>query len=179
MPKLSVAMCPIRMDSTSDSFEFICEVPKYALSATTYGENYEEYETVDFPVMFQSETDAESDTLPATSGNLEEYEILDLKDLHKVSSFVEIDNAKFFVKNDILNSNDGDMIRVELLDNAKNIGVGTKIYFNKISVDETYLTVQTELSGYSFNSEDDRFVVYRHKLLRNVLPHSVSGPSGC
>ena len=164
-------MCPIRMDSTSDSFEFICEVPKYALSATTYGENYEEYETVDFPVMFQSETDAESDVLPATSENLKEYEILDLEDLHKVSSFVEIDNAKFFVNNDILNSNDGDMIRVELLDNAKNIGVGTKVYFNKISVDEIYLTVQTELSGYSFNSEDDRFVVYKgekHKVEDNL-----------
>lgn len=164
-------MCPIRMDSTSDSFQFICEVPKYALSATTYGENYEEYETVDFPVMFQSETDAESDILSATSENLKEYEILDLEDLHKVSSFVEIDNARFFVKNDILNANDGDMIRVELLDNAKNIGVGTKMYFNKISVDETYLTVQTELSGYSFNSKDDRFVVYKgekHKVEANL-----------
>lgn len=164
-------MCPIRMDSTSESFEFICEVPKYALTATTYGENYEEYETEDFPVMFQSETDAESDTLPATSANLEDYEILDIEDLHKVGCFVVIDDAKFFVQYDVLNSNDGDMIRVELLDNAKNISVGTKVYFNNTLNEETYLTVQTAKTEYSFNDYDERFVVYKgekHKVIDNL-----------
>jgi hypothetical protein len=165
-------MCPIRMDFNNDSFEFICEVPKYALSATTYGEKYEEYETVDFPVMFESEIATKSGVFPATSENLkEDYEILDLDDLYKVTSFVIIDETRFFVINDILNTNDGNMIRVELIDNAKNIGVGTKVYFNNVVGDETYLNVHTNLEEYSFNQNDDRFVVYKgekHKVVENL-----------
>ena len=165
-------MCPIRMDLDSNGgFSFICEVPKYALSATTYGDNYEEYETVDYQVMFLTEIGNGNEVAEAVSDNMTDYEILDLEDLYKLTSFVVIDDARFFVSYDVLNSNDGDMIRVELTDNAKNISIGTKVYFNNTVNDTTHLKVETNQSGYSFNENEERFVVYKgekYKVVENL-----------
>ena len=161
--------CPIRIDKTinpetgKESFEFFCEVPKYALSANTYGDNFEEYETVDYPVMFFVENDGEREASPATSENLEGYGIFDIEDLYKITTFVDIEDNRFFVDSDVINTNSGDMIRVELLDPAYSIGVGTRVYFDSDAINSKELKVETDLSGYSFNPNDTRFVVYRNE----------------
>ena len=155
--------CPIVQKMNGDSYEFKCEIPKYVLNETSYGENYEFYEIVEKEVYFLNEIpdNGDAEYIELNSNTISQYnlEVLDLQDLKKLICYVKIDEAYFLIENDLMNSNDGRKIAVYLESHYPNISVGERIWF-KDNVSEDSRLMVYKANPYGFNDNESEFVVF-------------------
>ena len=178
--------CQVKQNISGDSYEFVCEIPHYVLSASTVLDNLQ---TEEFPLYFADEFGEEgarahyaeivneenegTDHL-LNSDNVDKHFVYNLNDLKNVNSFIYIkDNEKayFDVEYDIMNANDGNEIIVYLNNMYSPLNVGENITFinnkenrheAKIYNSKDFVSGDTEEEYVIFNSR-------KYKLEKNLM----------
>lgn len=107
--------CKIVKTDTEDGFIFQCQVPSYLISG-----NEDSYGMMYFDVLFFENGDESPNFdetiqgIPFTSEYAKKYGITSIDDLSRMTLYVNIESSYFRVENDIINSNGGREIMIQL-----------------------------------------------------------------
>ena len=139
--------------NTNNDYCFFCSIPKNAISSTT-DESHEE-----FQLYYEIDGSVESKEI-LDNNTFSGHGVHDLHDLYKVRSFIEVDNSRFYVNRDIMNSNEGRQIAVYLEDEQNTINVGDKLIFSDEGSTSSIQDVYSDSGG--------SFVIYNSQKYRIV-----------
>lgn len=146
-----------------DSPMFVCEIPNYILDP------YERKEEHLTPNLYPIMTDVNKVLTVEEANNLN---IFSLQDLHKIHSYILIDDTMKDVAYDIQNSDNGQSIIVYLANNDdSNVKVNSEIVLCDLQESSTEEIVY-KLTDFGGNSDDDgEFVLYngiKYKVIENL-----------
>ena len=161
--------CNVRQKYSGDTFEFVCDIPKYLFSEIIDEEPYD-LETEEFPLYYVLEYGEEGASYhyresvesgwTLDSEHQEEHHILNMNDLKTLNTFIYIEkyeDAYFKVEYDVMNANSGNEIIIYLNDTHSAINEDDKVYFTN-GVEDSYIATIYNSSDYGGADED--FVLY-------------------
>lgn len=156
--------CEIKKLSIGDSYEFVCEIPKYVISGGSMEDGLEpkEYKVYfSYDVGNESMMNAYAEAIENNQFlNYDNYNKHGVKEFNELKSilafvYVEEDEAYFRVTYDVLNANSSNEIILHMSNIYSPLKVGEKVEFVNSSENEFYSTVY---NSNSFGGKNEEFV---------------------
>ena len=174
--------CPIKKVVSGDSYNFLCEIPKFVLSGGTSLEPkpYQVYFLNDLgygnlEASYRETVNSESaSSFMVNSENYSEHGVKTLDELKNISSFVYVsgetggDDVCVTVENDIMSANYGAEIAIYLDNIYSPLNIGERLELVDTS-SERYAAPIYNSSGYS--GQDESFVLYngdKYTIKKNI-----------
>ena len=166
--------CQVSQKYSGDSYQFVCEVPLYVLSAKTE-DMVDNLDVNEYPLYFVGEfgdkgaehsyEEFYNDDFLINSDNIDKHSVYNLNDLKNVLSFIKIteEDAFFNVENDILNANDGTEIIVYLSNVYSPLSEGDEINFIEYVNENNEYIVYNSKDYKGYKSENEEYVIYNSK----------------
>ena len=172
--------CNVKQKYSGDSYQFVCEIPLYVISAKTE-DRIDNLATKEYPLYFADEFSDETsridyenyhnDDFLINSDNILSHRVYNMNDLKNVIAFIYIDEEKtyFTVEHDVLNANDGNEIIVYLDNIHSPLQLGEQIMFEN-DLDEKHESIV--YNSNSYGGKDEEYVIFnsrKYLVQKNLL----------
>ena len=174
--------CNVKQKYSGDSYEFVCEIPLYVISAKTE-DRIDNLATKDYPLYFADEFSDETSRIDyenyhndnflinSSSGNILSHRVYNMNDLKNVIAFIYIGEEKtyFTVEHDVINANDGNEIIVYLDNIHSPLQLGEQIMLEN-DLDEKQESIVYNANSYG--GEDEEYVIFnsrKYLVQKNLL----------
>lgn len=172
--------CPIKRKINGDSYEFVCEIPKYIVNPTftevdgeiIYEQKEYDLEPIEHQVYYtinsgdggidEAFREAKDEGKTLDDAHYEEHGVKLLDELENVTSFVYIEKDDICVKveHDIINANTGNEIAIYLNNIYSPLKVGEKVEFIDATTEKYKSLIY---NANSYNGQDEKYVFLNGK----------------
>lgn len=172
--------CNVKQKCSDDSYQFVCEIPLYIISAKTE-DRIDNLATKEYPLYFADEFIDEAsridyenyhnDDFLINSDNILSHRVYNMNDLKNAIAFIYIDEEKtyFTVEHDVLNANNGNEIIVYLDNIHSPLQLGEQIMFEN-DLDEKHESIV--YNSNSYGGENEEYVIFnsrKYLVQKNLL----------
>ena len=157
--------CSVKKTYSGDSYQFVCEIPLYVISAKTEN-RIDNLATKEYPLYFVDDSihyeESHNDSHLVNGTNVNVHSVYNINDLKNISTFIFIEEEKayFHTEHDVLNANDGNEIIVYLDNIHSPLQLGEQIIFENGS-DEKYESIV--YNSNSYGGKDEEYIIYNSK----------------